>query len=272
MQTWSLHHRRDCRIHRGIINFGESSTQFSHLPGACSVRLYRLKGFQCGHLTLAQLHMPVLCQGYAVWWAAGLSWCWVDNWSTSDQQVMLGQQLINNPLVWGERSRQRLLTLALLLALGPSLEPGPGTTRVAVRHTQGSSLPAYPVSSLGSCTMCLTGLACFKLLIQSGHEGCAPWITRLLNFDMLVSKLSKPLNLFPGDCVNKQGAAGISPKFVGQEAFLMPSLKHTCACFPQRKIWCSEHVSPKQMKRKMQAMLFRSLIQQWLSGFKLWFW
>ena len=164
-----------------------------------------------------------------------------------------------DPLLWGEGVDGGCWHCRCLLLWEP--EPGSGMTCLAVRHMQGPSLlPVHPVSSLGTCTMCLTGLACFKLLIQSGREGCAPWITRLLNFDVLVSNLSKQLILFPGDCVNKQGAMGISPKLVGQEAFLMPSLKYTCACFSQRKMWCSEHVSPKQMKRRMQAMLFRSLI------------
>lgn len=71
--------------------------------------------------------------------------------------------------------------------------------------------------------------------------------------------------------MNKQGAMGISPKLVGQEAFLIPSPKCTCAHLSQRKIWCSDHETPKQMKRKMLALPFRYLILQQLSGFKLCF-
>lgn len=81
-------------------------------------------------------------------------------------------------------------------------------------------------------TKCLTCLAWFKLSIQSGHEGCTPEITSLLNFGMLVSKLIKQLIQFP---VNKLGSVGINPKFVGQEVFLMPSLKLNCASLPQGK-------------------------------------
>lgn len=88
--------------------------------------------------------------------------------------------------------------------------------------------------------MSLMGLVCFQFLIQSDPE-------------------------LPGSLIFAQ------KNFVGQEVFLIPSLKCTCAHLTRWKIWCSEHETPKQMKRKILALPFTSLIQQQLSGFKLCF-
>lgn len=57
---------------------------------------------------------------------------------------------------------------------------------------------------------------------------------------------------------NKQEVMGLSPDFVGQEAFVMPSVKYNSVCFHQRRVSCSEHVSSKELNRNMQAMGYRS--------------